>query len=94
MPDASEFTRMKRMVADANVYRPTTSPAQWVPVLPFLSLSNMIRSNKFRNTPILSNGLCNSSWIYGGDPYSVLSQLMDGGNPSLANGCILSGGIP
>ena len=89
MPAASDFTRMRKMIARANVFVPT-SPAMWVPRLPIV-LPNIIHSNKFTR-PVFSDEL--GSWFQGGDPFSSVSNVLFGGTPFESSGKLLSGGFP
>lgn len=91
MPDASDFTRMKRMVASVNEYRPA-SPAVWVPRFP-VSLPNMIHSNKFTKTSVVEP-LSARECIDGGDPFTNATILLSGGEPFTNVGQVYSGGFP
>jgi hypothetical protein len=89
MPDASDFTRMKRMVASANAYTPA-APAVWVPRGPIM-LPNILRSNKFTGLP---SETTLGEWLQGGDPFTSLVMLLTGGDPSTQTGVLYSGGFP
>jgi len=90
MPDASDFTRMRKMIASANVFVPTL-PAVWVPRLPIV-LPNIIHSNKFARTVSTPDELW--SWFQGGHPFSSMSNVLVGGEPFQWPGRLLSGGFP
>ena len=92
MPDASDFTRIKRMIASANAYSPA-SPAMWVPRLPIV-LPNMLHSNKFTfRIPAVETSSI-GDWITGGDPFTELVASLSGGDPTTQDRVLYSGGFP